>query len=144
MKKHFLLRNLRLKGKRKMDNKTNIENYDSYFALVNQHKITKFTPLQDRAFHLEEGKASGKNLFVIGQTSSGKTLIPMLLYEAAVIKAQKLNIVFPKMLFVVPFRALAAQKLMEFSNFFKKYGLKIVQSTEEFRSNDYDIQNGNI
>lgn len=121
-----------------------MSSYSNYFSIAKHHNITEFTPLQDKAFRSKEVTESKQNVFVIGETSSGKTLIPMLLYEEAVIEAQKLNTDFPKMLFVVPYRALAAQKHMEFRQFWEKYNLDIIQSTGEFRQHDYDIQSGNV
>lgn len=84
--------------------------YTSYLELARQHNILAFTALQEEAFRSEYISDSRKNLFVIGETSSGKTLIPLLLYERAVLEAQRLEAPCPKMLFVVPYRALAAQK----------------------------------
>ena len=54
-----------------------------------------------------------RNLMIIGPTSSGKTLIPKLLYYDAVLEALEKGMPTPKMLFVVPYRALAAQKVSE-------------------------------
>lgn len=118
--------------------------YIDYFELAKSHNIQKFTCLQEEAFYSECISDTERNLFIIGETSSGKTLISLLLYEMAVIEAQRLLLPCPKMLFVVPYRALAAQKKREFDQFFKKYDLKIVQSTGEFREYDFDIQSGNV
>lgn len=84
--------------------------YTSYLELAKQHHISAFTALQEEAFRSEYISDSERNLFVIGETSSGKTLIPLLLYERAVIEAQRSGSPCPQMLFVVPYRALAAQK----------------------------------
>lgn len=118
--------------------------YTSYLNLAKEHGILAFTALQEEAFHSECISNPEKNLFVIGETSSGKTLIPLLLYERAVIEAQSSASACPKMLFVVPYRALAAQKKRELDHFFEKYGLNIVQSTGEFREYDLDIQEGHV
>ena len=118
--------------------------YTSYLDLARQHNIIAFTALQEEAFRSEYISDSEKNLFVIGETSSGKTLIPLLLYERAVVEALRSASPCPKMLFVVPYRALAAQKKLELDQFFEKYGLNIVQSTGEFREYDLNIQLGDV
>ena len=116
--------------------------YSAYLDLARQHEITSFTALQEEAFRSENIGDSEKNLFVIGETSAGKTLVPLLLYEQAVIEALRTDAPYPKMLFVVPYRALAAQKKRELEDFFRKYDLRIAQSTGEFRESDLDIQSG--
>lgn len=118
--------------------------YTNYLDLAKQHNISVFTALQEEAFRSEYISDSERNLFVIGETSSGKTLIPLLLYERAVIEAKISASPCPKMLFVVPYRALAAQKKLELGQFFEKYGLNIVQSTGEFREYDLNIQFGHV
>ena len=117
--------------------------YEEYLALAKQHGLTAFTALQDTAFRNERIDDPEANLFVIGETSSGKTLIPTLLYEKLVLDARQAGSDCPKMLFVVPYRALAAQKKQEFDGFFSAFDLSIVQSTGEFRDRDRDIQTGN-
>lgn len=118
--------------------------YSDFFNLAREHGFESFTALQNKAFHSSYISDSDKNLFVIGETSSGKTLIPQLLYEMAVITAKKEDKPNPKMLFVVPYRALAAQKKREFDLFYESYELSIVQSTGEFRDSDNDIQHGRV
>lgn len=118
--------------------------HSEYLALAKTHNYSKFTALQDVAFHSDYISDPDRNLFISGVTSSGKTLIPMLLYEMSVIESMKAGNPCPKMLFIVPYRALAAQKSLELENFFKSYSLKIVQSTGEYRHNDRDIRAGNV
>lgn len=118
--------------------------YTIYLELAKQHHISAFTALQEEAFRSEYISDSERNLFVIGETSSGKTLIPLLLYERAVIEARRSGSPCPQMLFVVPYRALAAQKKRELDQFFQEYDLNIVQSTGEFREYDLDIQFGHV
>lgn len=102
-----------------------------------------FTPLQDKVFSDSRAFASGQNLFVIGETSSGKTLIALLLYLLCYKMEVRMNHK-PRMLFVVPYRALAAQKLKEFRQFYKDEKLEIQQSTGEYRNSDGMIINGNV
>ncbi len=119
-------------------------NYDILKGLAFDHKYTSFTALQECAFSNSNTYDEKKDLFVIGETSSGKTLIPLLLYGAAVKEAVSSGSKPPKMLFVVPYRALAAQKENEISSFFEAQGLKIAQSTGEYRQDDEAIQKGEI
>lgn len=118
-------------------------NYESIKKLAADHYYTSFTALQEDTFSNPE-VFSNRNLFIIGQTSTGKTLIPVLLYAQSLQEAQKAGIPKPKMLFAVPYRALAAQKLQELQRFFRGQDLQIVQSTGEFRHNDMEIQNAQV
>lgn len=92
----------------------------------------KFTDLQYEAF-LNDEFYSNKDLFVIGETSSGKTLIAQL--------AIAMNY-YGKALFIVPYRALAKQKMAELQNFFGDK--EVVISTSEYRENDKRILNGQV
>ena len=118
--------------------------YTNFLSLAKQHNISAFTPLQDVAFRSECILNPKRDLFVIGETSSGKTLIPLLIYEMSVSEMRRSGGYCPKMLFVVPYRALAAQKKLEFDQHFEKYDLNIVQSTGEFRQYDQDILSGDV
>lgn len=118
--------------------------YDYMSELAHKHSFSSFTDLQDLAFQTKETYNSDNDLFVVGDTSSGKTLIPLLLFEAAVEESEMQGEESPKMLFVVPYRALAAQKTSEMQSFFERKDLKIVQSTGEFRQDDDLIQNAQV
>lgn len=118
--------------------------YNSILKLANKHHFPSFTELQKCAFTSLETYDYNKDLFIIGETSSGKTLIPLLLYSGAVQDAAVKGESCPKMLFVVPYRALAAQKVKEISAFFKDQNLKIIQSTGEFRKDDDAVQKGQV
>lgn len=104
-----------------------------------------FTELQEKAFQEPLNFDLRKWLFVIGATSSGKTLIPLLnyFYEYKRYKQERKNY---KMLFAVPYRALASQKKEEIDDFANKLQLtlKIVLSTGEFRNDDISILNGDV
>ena len=110
-----------------------------------------FTKLQKQAFETE-GVLEGSDVFVIGATSSGKTLVPMLLYFEELVWAYQNGRSLPKMLFVVPYRALAAQKLEEITSQMRRvldaHGVEdaftCVQSTGEFRGNDAQIKRGDV
>ena len=103
--------------------------------MASDHGYSSFTALQEDAFSNFE-TFSDRNLFIIGQTSTGKTLIPVLLYAQALREAEKAGEPKPKILFAVPYRALAAQKVQELHQFFDGQDLQIVQSTGEFRQDD--------
>ena len=120
--------------------------YSKALEHLKAHGYDSFTDLQEAAFTNPCIFDHNKDLFVIGQTSAGKTMIPLLLYSLAVEEAHKNDLPVPKMLFVVPYRALAAQKMDELQDFFKPYNfsMKIVQSTAEFRRDDDAIQKGEV
>ncbi len=118
--------------------------YTSMLALAQAHGYTSFTELQQRAFEAPETHDEQRDLFVMGETSTGKTLIPLLLYASAVEDAERRGMARPKLLFVVPYRALAAQKTKEIRRFFRDKNMTITQSTGEFRQDDAAIQAGNV
>jgi len=118
--------------------------YTSMLALAQAHGYSSFTELQQRAFEAPETHDEERDLFIMGETSSGKTLIPLLLYAAAVEDAERRGMARPKLLFVVPYRALAAQKTKEIRRFFSDKNMTVTQSTGEFRQNDAAIQAGNV
>ena len=118
--------------------------YDVMLDLAKSHGFSSFTQLQEEAFRNERVYEPRGDLFVIGETSSGKTLIPLLLYEAAIREAEKKGVDYPRMLFVVPYRALAAQKLQEIRAFFAGRDIRIVQSTGEFRQDDEEVRKGRV
>lgn len=75
--------------------------------------------------------------FIIGSTSSGKTAIPLICYEADKIKYEKKV----KLLYIVPYRALATQKAKEFK---EKMGHEtVIVSTSEYCSEDINVLQGN-
>lgn len=103
---------------------------------------TKFTNLQNKAFTYEKIFSDNAPwIFVIGDTSSGKTLIPLICYFLQYLEGKQ-----PHMLFAVPYRALAAQKHREITSIVEKLelNLKIEVSTGELRSADEDIRFGNV
>ena len=86
--------------------------------------ITELYPPQ--AACVEEGLLEGKNLLVSIPTASGKTLVAELAMHAAIAKGGKC-------LYIVPLRALAAEKYAEFSA-----GAKVGIATGDFdRRDDY-------
>lgn len=119
--------------------------YDTMLDMAHKLHYKSLTQLQETAFHTQNIYDEQKNIMVIGPTSSGKTLIPLLLYAAAVRKAIDAAEPLPRMLFIVPYRALASQKFHELkSNMRTLLGvdLSIAQSTGELRQSDNDIRDG--
>lgn len=119
--------------------------YNRMLELSEKLGYKGFTTLQEKAFHEPSNYNLQKWLFVIGATSSGKTLIPLLnyFYQYLQNKQEGKN---AKMLFAVPYRALAMQKKDEIEDLALRLGitLKIVLSTGEFRNDDMDILRGNV
>lgn len=118
--------------------------YETLSSLAREHGYTDFTVLQEQAFRHPEFTDPERDLMIVGATSTGKTLVPLLLYAASVREARAAGEPIPKMLFVVPYRALAAQKLREICEFFDGEGLRIIQSTGEFRQGDGAVLAGEV
>ena len=119
--------------------------YDFILSLANRLGYRTLTDLQEEAFRNPDAYDRTKNIMVVGPTSSGKTLVPFLLYAADVIEARRQNRPIPKMLFVVPYRALAAQKTRELRADLKTladFEPFVAQSTGEIRAADQQIRNG--
>ena len=89
-----------------------------------------FLPLQEKAFRDPALYDPEKNIFITGDTSSGKTLIPLIHY---LLEKEK-NPDY-KMLFLVPYRALASQKQFEMEELLHRVqpGLHVALSTGECR-----------
>ena len=116
--------------------------YDVVRNIAEQKNYHQFTELQNLAFLDEHTFRGDCDLMIVGETSTGKTLIPILLYAKKLQESPKGYI--PKMLFVVPYRALAAQKWKEIRDFFSEQDLCIVLSTGEHRKDDVLIQRGQV
>lgn len=119
--------------------------YDAMLDLAHKLNYESLTQLQETAFRTPSLYDEQKNIMVIGPTSSGKTLIPLLLYAAAVRKAMETSKPLPRMLFIVPYRALASQKCHELRSTMRVLlgqDLSIAQSTGELRQSDNDIRDG--
>ncbi|MCS7133708.1 MAG: DEAD/DEAH box helicase, partial [Candidatus Caldarchaeum sp.] len=96
--------------------------------------IAEFYPPQSEA--LAKGLLEGRPLMVATPTASGKTLIAMMAAYNHLVKGGKV-------LYLTPLRALASEKLAEFSNFLGDE-FKVVASTGDYDSADpwlasYDV-----
>ena len=119
--------------------------YDGVRCLANRANYKEFTSLQEQSFRDENFFDVSKWLFIIGATGSGKTLVALLSYFHERQKRKEQGQTY-KMLFAVPYRALAAQKTDEISLLADALGLnlKIVQSTSEHTIDDQDVIDGKV
>ena len=104
-------------------------------------RYSEFLPLQEKAFRNPALYDPKRHIFIIGDTSSGKTLVPLIHYLLE--KEKKPDY---KMLFLVPYRALASQKQSEISELLHRVqpSLRVALSTGECRDDDDDIRAGNV
>lgn len=109
-------------------------------SLAERAGFKSFTALQNKAFDCKDFHDADKWLFVVGATSAGKTLVALMSYFIERARSDQNY----KMLFAVPYRALASQKFDEISAIVDRLGLKlrIVQSTSENNLDDERIVRG--
>lgn len=120
-------------------------NYNDVRCLADRANYKELTSLQEQSFRDENFFDVSKWLFIIGATGSGKTLIALLSYFHEWQKRKSQGQSY-KMLFAVPYRALAAQKTDEISLLAEtlELNLKIVQSTSEHTIDDQDVIDGEV
>ena len=120
-----------------------MKEYEHIQFMAQKLGFQSFTELQHKAFCADETYNPDRCLFVIGATSSGKTLIPLLLYFREYMR-KKGEGKPHRLLFAVPYRALAGQKQKEISEMAERLGLelRVTLSTGEFRGDDMDVLNG--
>ena len=100
-----------------------------------QEESEVLLPVQERA--VKEGSALGdQNLLVVAPTSAGKTFIGEM---AAVQKSLKRA----GTIFLVPYKALAEEKYLNFRQKYEAYGTRVVISSGDRREFDEDIRFGN-
>jgi len=85
--------------------------------VLKQEKIAKLMPVQVLA--IQNGLLEGRNLLVVSETSSGKTLITELAGVSKILNDRK------KMIYLAPLVALANNKNVEFSRRYKQLGIRI-------------------
>ncbi|NHJ47409.1 MAG: DEAD/DEAH box helicase [Asgard group archaeon] len=98
--------------------------------LIIKRGVTSLYPPQITS--IKKGLLDGENVVVAVPTASGKTLIAELAMLKAIITRGG------KALYLVPLKALAAEKFDDFSEF-EKLGIKVIQSTSDFDSADYKL-----
>lgn len=118
-----------------------MQTYAEALGILREIGYSSFMPLQEKAFRSAEVYDPQKDIFVTGDTSSGKTLIPLICYLL-----EKKRNSDHRMLFLVPYRALASQKKDEIAEILHAVlpGLRIVLSSGECREDDADITAGNV
>lgn len=118
-----------------------IDVLSKYFDRSNAEKILevlrieKLYPTQEAA--IKSGLLDGESLVLAAPTASGKTLV-------AILAALRHLISRGKVLYLVPLRALAAEKYQEFKEVFERFGYKVALSTGDYDSSDpalgkYDV-----
>ena len=105
------------------------------YSILQEFGYDSFTKLQKKALTNCRYKGGARE-FIIGTTSAGKTLVPLLCYQFY----RKEMSYPPRMLYLIPYRALAVQKMKSLQKYFQ--GLRILLSTSEYNDSDEDIQNG--
>ena len=118
-----------------------LSKYEELSCIARKLGYANLTSLQSAAFRNPHCYDPAARLFVIGHTSSGKTLIPLLLFFSRHLAGES-----PKMLFAVPYRSLAAQKSIEIKELADTLGLQlqIEQCTGEFRGADNAVRQGEM
>lgn len=101
------------------------------------NNFSTFTKLQEIAFSNLKLLENNENILVSGDTSSGKTSIPIVSYITKYMK----HLYSIKMLYLVPTITLAEQKKNEISNFLSDYNVDVIISSGENRLNDNNIKN---
>jgi len=91
-------------------------------------------PLQQEAIQ-SYGLLKGENLLISGPTSSGKTFCG----ELAAIKTVQNN---TKAVYLVPLKALAAEKYNEFKKRYRKAGLNVIVVSSDYRENKRQFEKG--
>lgn len=118
-----------------------MQTYIDAHRILECMRYSKFLPLQEKAFRNPALYNPETHIFITGDTSSGKTLIPLIHY---LLEKEK-NPDY-KMLFLVPYRALASQKQTEITELLHrvKPDLHVALSTGECREEDNDIRTGDV
>lgn len=102
-------------------------------SLASDWGYNKLTALQELTFE-NCSIGEGAREFIIGSTSSGKTLIPLLCYKADKNRSERKN----KLIYIVPYRALATQKEKELKEKFP--GERVIVSTSEYCTEDVSVK----
>ncbi len=93
-------------------------------------QFTKLTPIQEKA--LQAGLLKGKSLLISAPTASGKTLIASMAI-AQILDSE--NTASPsKAIYLVPLKALAAEKYKEYQKLLEKTNYKVIMSTGDIDS----------
>jgi replicative superfamily II helicase len=99
-----------------------------------QEESEQLLPVQELAIK-EGGALAGKNLLVVAPTSSGKTFI-------GEISAVQKSLQRAGSIFLVPYKAMAEEKYLDFRDKYDAYGIRVVISSGDRREFDEDIRLG--
>ncbi len=105
-------------------------------ALWRDRESDTLLPLQEMAVKRHDLFGPG-NLLIQAPTSSGKTFIG----EMAVIRTALQR---KKVVYLVPLKALAEEKYLDFCEKYTEYGLKVIVSTRDHRDFDRDFDDGSF
>ncbi|MFW9921999.1 MAG: ATP-dependent DNA helicase [Candidatus Thorarchaeota archaeon] len=98
--------------------------------LILKRGIESLYPPQETA--IKRGLLDGENIVLAIPTASGKTLVAELAMLKAILSRKG------KAIYLVPLKALASEKFDDFSEF-EKIGIRVIQSTGDFDSEDYKL-----
>jgi helicase len=105
-------------------------------ALWRERESERLLPLQELAVKRHD-LFGGGNLLIQAPTSSGKTFIG----EMAVLHTALRR---KKVVYLVPLKALAEEKYLDFEKKYASYGLKVIISTRDHREFDRDFEEGDF
>lgn len=98
--------------------------------------IRELTQIQTLAF-MDDALQQGRNLLVIAPTTSGKTFIG----EALAVRAAS---TLHRAIYLLPYKALAGEKYMEFMEIYGGLGISVVVSSGDYSEFDPDIRRGDF
>lgn len=93
-------------------------------------------PLQELAIR-KHGLFGEKNLLIQAPTSSGKTFVGEMAAIHTALQGKKV-------VYLVPLKALAEEKFLEFQEKYARYGIQIIISTRDNRENDARLESGDF
>ena len=93
-------------------------------------------PLQRKAV-IENRILAGESVLVCAPTSSGKTFCGELAATAAIFNRRKA-------LFLVPLKSIAEERFRDFTNRYRRLGIRVVIATGDHREFEHDLENGNF
>lgn len=103
-------------------------------SLWQEQESETLLPLQELAVK-RHGLFDGGNLLIQAPTSSGKTFIGEM---AALQTAMRRK----KAVYLVPLKALAEEKYLDFKNKYEQYGVRVIVATRDHRQFDRDLEDG--
>ncbi|MHA1186147.1 MAG: DEAD/DEAH box helicase [Candidatus Heimdallarchaeota archaeon] len=98
--------------------------------LISKRGFDSLYPPQVEA--IKRGLLDGESIVLAIPTASGKTLVAELAMLKAILTRNG------KAIYLVPLKALASEKAMDFGEF-EKLGIKVIQSTGDFDTEDYKL-----